>query len=345
MGNSAFSQSGSVGTGTVQTVIITTANGVSGVSDGNAINPALTFTLGAITPSNVLISGQTANRVASFDSSKNVTSLDTATYPSLTELSYVKGVTSAIQAQINGLAGALTFKGTWNASTNSPTLTSSVGTTGFYYTVSVAGSTNLDGISTWLVGDLAVFNGSVWQRVVGSTTVQSVTGTSNRITSTGGVTPVIDISSAYVGQNTITTTGTLVSGATGAGFTLALGTSTLTGVVPFANLSLVGLVEEINFQDETSGITAHTYTLSCYAHYGFTINTLKIICTSGTATAAIKINGTAVTNISAVGVSSTIATGTASGANTVVVGDIITLVISSPSSLNNLKVSLKITRT
>jgi hypothetical protein len=40
-------------------------------------------------------------------------------------------------------AGAVTYEGTWNASTNTPTLTSSVGTQGEYYVVSVAGSTKL----------------------------------------------------------------------------------------------------------------------------------------------------------------------------------------------------------
>lgn len=44
------------------------------------------------------------------------------------------------------------------------------------------------------------------------TGVSSVTGTANRITSTGGTTPVIDISAAYVGQSSITTLGTIGSG-------------------------------------------------------------------------------------------------------------------------------------
>jgi lysophospholipase L1-like esterase len=45
-----------------------------------------------------------------------------------------------------------------------------------------------------------------------STFVTSVTGTANRITSTGGLTPVIDISSSYVGQASITTLGTIATG-------------------------------------------------------------------------------------------------------------------------------------
>lgn len=43
----------------------------------------------------------TANTIAGFGASKTLQSLATTTYPSLTELSYVKGVTSAIQTQID----------------------------------------------------------------------------------------------------------------------------------------------------------------------------------------------------------------------------------------------------
>ncbi len=46
----------------------------------------------------------------------------------------------------------------------------------------------------------------------GGGTVTSVSGTANRITSTGGNTPVIDISASYVGQASITTLGTITTG-------------------------------------------------------------------------------------------------------------------------------------
>ncbi len=46
----------------------------------------------------------------------------------------------------------------------------------------------------------------------GGGTVTSVSGTSNRISSTGGTTPVIDIDAAYVGQTSITTLGTIGTG-------------------------------------------------------------------------------------------------------------------------------------
>jgi hypothetical protein len=89
--------------------------------------------------------------------------------------------------------GALNYKGTWNASTNSPTLVSSVGTKGDYYVVSVSGSTNLNGITDWVVSDWCVFNGSVWQKVDNSeviyvSNVATGTGlTGGPITTTGTI--------------------------------------------------------------------------------------------------------------------------------------------------------------
>jgi hypothetical protein len=74
------------------------------------------------------------------------------------------------------MQGDLNYQGTWNASTNTPTLTSSVGTKGYYYVVDVAGSTNLNGITDWQVGDWAIFNGSVWQKVDNTDAVTSVNG-------------------------------------------------------------------------------------------------------------------------------------------------------------------------
>lgn len=69
----------------------------------------------------------------------------------------------------------------------------------------------------------------------GSGTVTSVSGTSNRITSTGGATPVIDISSSYVGQSSITTLGTITTGVwNGTDIDLA---NYVTGNLPVANLN------------------------------------------------------------------------------------------------------------
>ena len=73
-------------------------------------------------------------------------------------------------SSISNAIGALNYKGTWNANSNVPVLSSGVGTKGDYYVVSTAGSTNLDGTTLWGVGDWAVFNGSIWQKVDGGDT-------------------------------------------------------------------------------------------------------------------------------------------------------------------------------
>lgn len=81
-----------------------------------------------------------------------------------------------VQNQINGVLGGSIFQTTWNASTNTPTLTSSVGTKGYYYIVDVAGSTNLDGITDWKVGDWTIYDGTVWRKVDNTDAVSSVNG-------------------------------------------------------------------------------------------------------------------------------------------------------------------------
>jgi hypothetical protein len=96
-------------------------------------------------------------------------------------------------SSFSAVTGSLNYKGTWDAAANNPTLTSSVGTKGDYYVVSVSGSTNLNGITDWVVSDWCVFNGSVWQKVDNSeviyvSNVATGTGlTGGPITSTGTV--------------------------------------------------------------------------------------------------------------------------------------------------------------
>jgi hypothetical protein len=87
--------------------------------------------------------------------------------------------------------GALVYKGTWDAQTNTPTLQSSVGSKGDYYYVSVAGNTNLNGITDWQIGDLALFNGTIWQKIDNTDAVLSVNGQTGAVvltaTSVGAV--------------------------------------------------------------------------------------------------------------------------------------------------------------
>ena len=142
----------------------------------------------------------------------------------------LKTVSSVVNA-----IGALNYKGTWNASTNSPTLTSGVGTKGDYYVVAVAGSTNLDGITDWQIGDWAVFNGSVWQKI----------DNTDAVTSVNGQTGTVVLGAANVGA-TANTTYVLTSGLlSGGGQLNGNVTITLTSV-PAANVSGLGTMATQN---------------------------------------------------------------------------------------------------
>lgn len=61
--------------------------------------------------------------------------------------------------------GGLNYLGLWDANANSPAITSGVGSVGDYYIVGTAGTTNIDGISDWEVGDWIIFGGAAWQKI------------------------------------------------------------------------------------------------------------------------------------------------------------------------------------
>ncbi len=75
------------------------------------------------------------------------------------------------------------YRGTWNATTNTPDLTQSgVKVQGSYYVVNVAGSTDLNGLTDWKVGDWAIYNGSAWEKVDNTDAVTSVAGKTGAVT-------------------------------------------------------------------------------------------------------------------------------------------------------------------
>ena len=173
--------------------------------------------------------------------------------------------------------GTLTYQGTWNASTNSPTLASGVGTLNNYYVVSTAGSTNLDGITDWQIGDWAIFNGTVWQKIDNSevtyvSNVATGTGlTGGPITTTGtiaisntAVTAASYGAANTVGTFTVNAQGQLTAAANAA---IAISVGAVSGAVPNTVNVLAGtgmsgggaLTANVTLTLANTAITAATY--------------------------------------------------------------------------------------
>ena len=129
--------------------------------------------------------------------------------------------------------GALSYQGTWNASTNTPTLTSSTGTKGYYYVVNVAGSTNLNGITDWQIGDWAVYNGSAWQKIDNTDAVTSVNGYTGTVVLT--TTDVAEGTNQY-----FTTARARTSVSAGTGISYDSGTGVITNSSPSLGGDVVG---------------------------------------------------------------------------------------------------------
>jgi hypothetical protein len=131
------------------------------------------------------------------------------------------------------IQGGVSYQGTWNASTNTPTLTNGVGTKGYYYVVSVAGNTNLDGITSWNVGDWAIFNGTVWQKV----------DNTDAVTSVNGFTGTVVLSTTDVAEGTnlyYTDARARASNSAGTGISYDSGTGVITNSAPDQTVALTG---------------------------------------------------------------------------------------------------------
>lgn len=85
------------------------------------------------------------------------------------------------------MPGGLNYLGTWNASTNTPYITNSIGSNSDYYVVSVAGSQNLgSGAISFNIGDWVIHNGVAWEKINNSNDVNSVFGRTGTITAQFG---------------------------------------------------------------------------------------------------------------------------------------------------------------
>jgi hypothetical protein len=150
-----FNQGGLKITGSIMSQDSSPSNGVAGT--GITIAGTLTTTGSLTVGGGATIGDQVSNIV--FDSPTKLLG------PILDSGSVQGGVNQILISNqlgkvnwVNYDAG-LTYQGVWNANTNTPALTSGVGTNGHFYVVDVLGNTNLNGNNDWQVGDWALFSG------------------------------------------------------------------------------------------------------------------------------------------------------------------------------------------
>jgi hypothetical protein len=97
-------------------------------------------------------------------------------------------------SSVTNALGALNYKGTWNALTNSPTLADGTGTKGDYYVTSTAGTQTFGGLLLFFgVGDWIVYNGAVWQRVEGGSDGNFANITLNSTDAGASAAPLLDL--------------------------------------------------------------------------------------------------------------------------------------------------------
>lgn len=92
-------------------------------------------------------------------------------------------VDSKISNAIAGMTtGGVGYKGTWNASTNTPKIPAATSSNkGWYYKVATAGTTSIDGIDDWGIGDWIISNGATWDKVDNTDSVRTVNGKSGAV--------------------------------------------------------------------------------------------------------------------------------------------------------------------
>src|SRR5215217_5760721 len=83
------------------------------------------------------------------------------------------GLVPMVHLNVSGLS----FKGAWNAATNTPALIDGTGSVGDFYKAGVAGTYNFgNGSYTFVVGDWVIYAAGVWQRLGATDAVASVNG-------------------------------------------------------------------------------------------------------------------------------------------------------------------------
>lgn len=249
--------SAAAGTGTVTSVAMSVPTGltITGSPVTTTGTLAVTLTAGYVIPTQAALDAKapldspvfttlvrgtflTASEMLITDASKNIVSAAVATYPSLTELTYVKGVTSAIQTQLNAKQSTITF-----------------GT----------GVQTALGVNIGSAGAPVLFNGALGTPTAGTVTNLTGTASININGTVGATTPTTGVFTTLVaGSTTSLLLGTAGSAVGNIGFRNATsGTITLApvaGALGTVTLTLPAITDTIVVLTATQTLTNKTLT-------------------------------------------------------------------------------------
>jgi len=240
---------------------------IIGLSSGRAINVGEVVAPDLAEKIKIISSGGGTSQYV-LDTLISLQAQITALIPSQTGNSGKYLTTNGSALSWGSISGGLNYQGTWDASTNTPTLTSSVGVNGYYYITATAGSTNLNGITDWQIGDWLMFNGSVWQKIDQSNLVTSVAGRTGAITLTTADISALSTMSIQAANN-VAITGGSITGITdlaladgGTGASTAAGARTNLGLVIGTDVlaptgSAASLTSFPTFNQNTTGTAAN----------------------------------------------------------------------------------------
>jgi len=152
------------------------------------------------------------------------------------------------------LTGAIIFKGTWNANTNTPALSDTTPAglqAGWQYVVDVGGTRDIgDGSKTFVSGDFVIYDGTHWKQVPSGNLFTSLTGG-------GGITVSQSTGAITLGSTAtpLSNVSTIVSRDSSGNFAANVITANLTGVVTGSVSGNAGTVTNGVYTTDTSTVT------------------------------------------------------------------------------------------